>query len=124
MSAPFDNGDLHAWSTSCQSHQLLIALTSRNVWKRSVVCVAALNALAVAQAHLGSLDKITRVVRVGIFVVTCGDVREHPRVADGASGLFQEIFGAEMKSCRSVYGIASLPLEAPVELDVIFEIDG
>src|SRR5262245_28444997 len=46
--------------------------------------LAALNAIAVAKQHLGSLDKVTRVVRLGVAVATSGDVREHPRVADGA----------------------------------------
>src|SRR5580693_2298807 len=54
---------------------------------RQAAYLAALNGLAVAQLHLGSLDKVTRVVRLGVLVATSGDVREHPRVADGASEL-------------------------------------
>jgi len=59
--------------------------------------LATLNALAVARQHLGSLDKVTRVVRLGVAVATSGDVREQPRVADGASELMQEVFGKDKK---------------------------
>jgi enamine deaminase RidA (YjgF/YER057c/UK114 family) len=84
--------------------------------------LAALNALAVARQHLGSLDKVTRVVRLGVAVATSGDVREQPRVADGASELMQEVFGKDKNPSRLVYGVASLPLGTPVELEVIFEV--
>ena len=84
--------------------------------------LAALNALAVAREHLGSLDRVTRVVRLGVMVATWGDVRDQPKVADGASELLQEVFGKEKNPCRIVYGVASLPLGAPVELEIIFEV--
>ena len=84
--------------------------------------LAALNALAVAKQHLGSLDKVTRVVRLGVAVATSGDVREQPRVADGASELMQEVFGKDKNPSRLVYGVASVPLGTPVELEVIFEV--
>ena len=89
---------------------------------RKAAHLAALNALAVAREHLGSLDKITRIVRLGVSIATSGDVRDHPKVADGASDLLQQIFGKEMNPCRIVYGVASLPLGAPVELELIFEV--
>ena len=85
--------------------------------------VAALNALAVARQHLGSLDKVRRVVRLGVAVATSGDVREQPKVADGASELLQDVFGKDKNPCRLVYGVASLPLGTPVELEVIFEVE-
>lgn len=85
---------------------------------------AALNALAVARQHLGSLDKVTRVVRLGVSVATSGDVREQPKVADAASELLQDVFGEDRNPCRLVYGVASLPLGTPVELEVIFEVAG
>ena len=86
--------------------------------------LAALNVLAVARQHLGSLDKVARIVRLGVSVATSGDVRDHPRVADGASQLLQDVFGKDKNPCRLVYGIASLPLGTPVELEVIFEVVG
>jgi len=89
---------------------------------RNAARLAALNALAVARQNLGSLDKVTRVVRLGVSVATSGDVREQPKVADGASELLQDIFGKDKNPSRLVYGVASLPLGAPVELEVIFEV--
>jgi enamine deaminase RidA (YjgF/YER057c/UK114 family) len=83
---------------------------------------AALNALAVAKEYLGSLDKVTRIVRLGVSVATSGDVCDQPKVADAASELFQEVFGIDKSPCRLVYGVASLPLGAPVELEIIFEV--
>jgi len=89
---------------------------------RKAAYLAALNVLAVAKEHLGSLDKVTRIVRLGVFVATSGDVRDQPKVADAASELLQSIFGENKNPCRLVYGVASLPLGTPVELEVIFEV--
>ena len=89
---------------------------------RQAAHLAALNVLAVAREHLGSLDKVTRVVRLGVSVATSGDVRDQPKVADAASDLLQDVFGKEKNPCRLVYGVASLPLGTPVELEVIFEV--
>src|SRR5712671_2261468 len=89
---------------------------------RKAAYLAALNGLAVAREHLGSLDKVTRIVRLGVLVATSGDVRDQPKVADGASELLQDIFGKEKNPTRLVYGVASLPLGAPVELEIIFEV--
>src|SRR5436190_21383217 len=85
--------------------------------------LAALNVLAVARKHLGSLDKVTRIVRLGVSIATSGDVRDQPKVADAASELLQDVFGKETNPCRLVYGVASLPFGAPVELEVIFEVE-
>ncbi|HSS16714.1 MAG TPA: RidA family protein, partial [Candidatus Dormibacteraeota bacterium] len=60
---------------------------------RNAAHLATLNALAVAREHLGSLDKVTRIVRLGVSVATSGDVRNQPKVADAASELLQDIFG-------------------------------
>jgi enamine deaminase RidA (YjgF/YER057c/UK114 family) len=54
-------------------------------------------------------------------VATSGDVRDHPKIADAASNLLQDI-GAAKNPCRLVYGVASLPMGSPVELEVIFEV--
>src|SRR5216684_2907467 len=89
---------------------------------RKAAHLAALNGLAVARKHLGSLDKVTRIVRLGVSVATVGDVREHPKVADGASELLQDVFGREKNPSRLIYGVASLPLGTPVELELIFEV--
>ncbi len=89
---------------------------------REAAQLAALNALAVARQHLGSLDKVTRIVRLGVAVATAGDVRDQPKVADAASELLQSVFGKDKSPCRLVYGVASLPLGTPVELEVILEV--
>ncbi len=89
---------------------------------RKAARLAALNALAVAREYLGSLDKVTRIVRLGVSVATSGDVRDQPKVADAASDLLRDVFGENKNPCRSVYGVASLPLGTPVVLDVIFEV--
>ena len=89
---------------------------------RKAAHLAALNVLAVARQHVGSLDKVTRIVRLGVSVATSGDVGDLPRVADAASELLQEVFGKEKNPCRLVYGVTSLPLGTPVELEVIFEV--
>src|SRR5256885_4397187 len=89
---------------------------------RKAAELAALNVLAVARKHLGSLDKVTRIVRLGVSVATSGDVRDQPKVADAASELLQDVFGENKNPCRLVYGVASLPLGTPVELEVILEV--
>jgi enamine deaminase RidA (YjgF/YER057c/UK114 family) len=89
---------------------------------RQAARLAALNALSVARQHLGSFDKVTRIVRLGVSMATVGDVREHPKVADGASELLQDVFGRDKNPIRLVYGVASLPLGTPVELELIFEV--
>jgi enamine deaminase RidA (YjgF/YER057c/UK114 family) len=89
---------------------------------RDAVYTAALSALAAAKQHLGSLDRVTRVVRLGVFMATSGDFFDQPRVADAVSDLFREIFGSEKTAVRLVIGVASLPLGMPVELEVVFEV--
>ena len=91
---------------------------------RAAARLAALNGLAVAKQHLGSLDKVKRIIRLGVAVATSGDVRDQPKVADGASELLQDVFGKDKNPCRLVYGVASLPLGTSVELEIIFEIAG
>src|SRR5881296_3394154 len=89
---------------------------------RKAAHLAALNVLAIARQHLGSLDKVTRIVRLGVYVATSGDVRDQPRIADAASELLQDVFGKEKNPSRLVYGVASLPLGTPVELEIVFEV--
>jgi enamine deaminase RidA (YjgF/YER057c/UK114 family) len=90
---------------------------------RRATRLAALNALALAREHLGSLDRVRRVVRLGVSLVTTPEFREHPKVADAASELMASIFGPDKTSTRLVFGMASLPAGASVVLESIFEID-
>ena len=84
--------------------------------------LAAINALAVVREYLGSLDRVARVVRLGVAIAAAEGVQDHPKVADGASVFLQEVFGRDRNPCRLVYGVASLPLGCTVELELIFEV--
>jgi enamine deaminase RidA (YjgF/YER057c/UK114 family) len=81
----------------------------------------AINALAAA-ATLGEplLDRMTGVVRVGAFISSDGNFTQQPAVANGASELFLELFGDEGKHVRAAVGVNTLPLDASVEVEVIF----
>jgi enamine deaminase RidA (YjgF/YER057c/UK114 family) len=89
---------------------------------RDAVYTAALGALATARQYLGTLDRVSRVVRLGVFMATSGDFFDQPRVADAVSDLFRDVFGSDKMAVRSVIGVASLPLGMPVELEVTFEV--
>lgn len=83
--------------------------------------IATLSALSAIQADLGSLDRVTAVAKLGVYIATSGDFRDHPKVADGASDLLAKVFGPEMLSGRIVLGVASLPLGLPVEIELLVE---
>jgi enamine deaminase RidA (YjgF/YER057c/UK114 family) len=84
--------------------------------------LATLNALAAAREHLGSLDRVTRVVRLTVSLVTTNEFHQHPRVADAASDLLATVFGADKTSTRMVYGVASLPVGVCVVVELILEV--
>ena len=84
------------------------------------VCV--LNALAAATTVIGSLDRITRVVKVNGFVASTPDFFGQPQVLNGASELLAEIFGDIGQHARAAVGVAVLPLDSPVEVELILEI--
>ncbi|WP_455274753.1 RidA family protein [Rhizobium herbae] len=90
---------------------------------RKAAETATLSALSAAKDYLGSLDKVVRVVKLGVYIATEGDFREHPKVADGASEMLLKVFGEEKLSGRIVLGVASLPLGVPIELELVLEID-
>ena len=89
---------------------------------RCAAIAAALNVLAVARQHLGSLDRISRVVRLGVSIATDGEFRDEVTVADAASEVLREVFGEDKMSSRLVLGMKSLPFGVPVELETIFEV--
>ena len=84
--------------------------------------IAALNALATAQHHLGDLDRLKKLVKLTVQIVTTEEFIDHAAVADGASNLFLHIFGANLGHTRVVYGVQSMPIGAPVMIETIFEI--
>ncbi|MDZ7727870.1 MAG: RidA family protein [Dehalococcoidia bacterium] len=83
-----------------------------------------LNALAIARQHLGSLDRISKVVRVGGYVASTPDFEDHPKVINGASELLMDVFGETGTHARIAIGVAALPRGVPVEVEFTFEIDG
>lgn len=85
--------------------------------------IAAINILAQAQAELGSLDRIRRVVRLGGFLAAAPDFTALPAVMNGASDLMVEIFGDKGRHTRTTIGVAQLPLDAAVEVEALFEIE-
>jgi len=84
----------------------------------------ALNALAAAASAAGGLDQIRRIVKVTGFVASAPGFSGQPQVINGASELFIEVFGEDGKHARSAVGVAELPLNAPVEVELIAEVRG
>jgi enamine deaminase RidA (YjgF/YER057c/UK114 family) len=85
--------------------------------------LCAINILAQLKSALGSLDRITKIVRVSGFVNSSEGFVDHPKVINAASDLFYEIFGEKGKHTRIAVGVPSLPLNSTVEIDMIVEID-
>lgn len=83
----------------------------------------AVNILAQARAALGDLEKIRRVVKITVFVASAPDFVEQHLVANGASDLLAAVLGEKGKHARSAVGSASLPLNAPVEIEAILEVE-
>lgn len=83
---------------------------------------AALNALAAAHTVVDSLDDITQVVRLTVFVNSSPGFTDQSRVANGASEFFVGLLGEAGKGTRCAVGVGELPTDAPVEVDVIFEV--
>lgn len=88
---------------------------------KALARVCALNALAAAHSLVG-VDSVTRVVKVVGFVASAPGFNGQPGVINGASQLFGEVFGEAGAHARSAVGVSELPLDAPVEVEVIFEV--
>jgi enamine deaminase RidA (YjgF/YER057c/UK114 family) len=81
-----------------------------------------INALAAVKAIAGTIDHLTGVVRVGVFVSSDSSFTEQPKVANGASELLLELFGETGKHVRAAVGVNTLPMDASVEVELIFTI--
>ena len=90
---------------------------------REAAKIAALNALAVVNHRLKSLDRIKSVVRLGVSMVTTPDFVEHVPVADAASELFAALFGKLPGHTRLICGVQSLPIGTPLVLELIFQVE-
>jgi enamine deaminase RidA (YjgF/YER057c/UK114 family) len=82
----------------------------------------ALNALAAVKAEVGDLSRVTRVVKVVVFVASTPDFTGQPGVANGASELIGIVFGDTGQHARSAVGVPVLPLDAPVEVEILVEV--
>jgi enamine deaminase RidA (YjgF/YER057c/UK114 family) len=85
--------------------------------------MAILNRLAVIESEIGSIDRVTRIVTLNGFVSSAADFYDHPKVINGASELLLEIFGEKGKHSRTALGVASLPLNVAVEINLIVEVE-
>jgi enamine deaminase RidA (YjgF/YER057c/UK114 family) len=85
--------------------------------------LAALTALAAAQEHLGDLDRLRKLVKLRVLILTTEEFVEHAAVADGASDLFVQLFGSQAGHVRIVYGVHSSPIGTPVMVETVFEIE-
>ncbi|HET6370124.1 MAG TPA: RidA family protein [Nitrospiria bacterium] len=83
--------------------------------------IALLNALAVVKAELGSLNKVGRIIRMGVHVASAEGFTQQPAVGNGASDLLVQLFGDAGRHARLALGAAELPLGAPVELELIVQ---
>ena len=90
---------------------------------RQAARTATLNALSAAKENLRSLDKITRVVKLTVYLAAQEDFLAHAKVADGASELLRDIFAEDKLPVRMVLGAASLPLGVPVVVEILFEVE-
>lgn len=84
--------------------------------------ICALNALAAVRAEIGELSNIKRIVKVVAFVASTPDFTGQPAVANGASELFGYVFGDAGQHARSAVGVSVLPLDAPVEVELLVEV--
>jgi enamine deaminase RidA (YjgF/YER057c/UK114 family) len=92
--------------------------------EQAVECArqCALNALAAIRAEVGELSAVKRIVKVVAFVASTPDFTGQPQVANGVSELLGEVFGEAGRHARSAVGVAVLPLDAPVEVELLVEV--
>jgi enamine deaminase RidA (YjgF/YER057c/UK114 family) len=86
--------------------------------------LAAINALAVLKSAADSFDRVKRCVKISGFVASAQDFFDQPKVINGASELIAEVFGAVGLHARAAVGVNTLPLNSPVEIEFIFEVEG
>lgn len=89
---------------------------------KELAALCALNAIAAVRAEVGELSDVVRIVKVGGFVASAPDFTGHPGVINGASDLLAAVFGDAGVHARAAVGVAALPLDSPVEVDMIVEV--
>lgn len=100
--------------------QVPTTISVEEAQKAARLCI--INVLTQLKANLGTLDKISKIVRVSGFVNSTPEFSEHPKIINSASDLLFEIFGEKGKHTRIAVGVSSLPLNSAVEIDLIAEI--
>jgi enamine deaminase RidA (YjgF/YER057c/UK114 family) len=98
----------------------VVSLEEANWLARAV----AVNALAVLRSAIGSLDTVSRCVKVSGYIASAVDFYDQPKVLNGASDLLFEVFGEAGRHARVAVGVNVLPLDSPVEIDFVFEVSG
>lgn len=98
-----------------------LEVTEEDAHKAARIC--ALNCLAAVKSEIGDLDRIVRVVRVTGYVASGENFTNQPAVINGASDLLLQVFGEAGRHSRAAVGVLQLPLGAPVEVDVIVEVE-
>ncbi len=111
---PIVNGELK------YSGKIPLTISEEEGIKAAEIC--AINCLSAIKAGIDDLDKIVRIAKVTVFVNSTEDYTKHPIIANGASELLVKIFGDKGKHARSAIGVSSLPLNSPVEVELIAEI--
>ena len=112
---PFENGELR------KTGKVGDAVSVEEAHAAARLC--ALNALAAAAAEAGGLDRISSIIKVTGFVASASDFNLQPQVINGASELMGEVFGEAGLHARSAVGVAELPLDAPVEVELVVEFE-
>ena len=113
---PFINGELTIKGRVGEN------VTIDDAIKMSEACAKALLSQLKAACN-GNLDKVKKVIKLGGFVASSPDFTDQPKVINGASDLIVNIFGDKGKHARFAVGVAALPLNVPVEIDGVFEIE-
>ena len=111
---PFEEGELH------KTGKVGDAVSVEEAKQAARLC--ALNAIAAAAAEAGGLNNLRQIVKVTGFVASAPEFNDQPQVINGASELIGEIFGEDGLHARSAIGVAELPLDAPVEVELVAEL--
>jgi enamine deaminase RidA (YjgF/YER057c/UK114 family) len=111
---PFEEGELH------KTGKVGDAVSVEEAQQAARLC--ALNAIAAAAAEAGGLNNLRQIVKVTGFVASAPEFNDQPQVINGASELIGEIFGEDGLHARSAIGVAELPLDAPVEVELVAEL--
>jgi enamine deaminase RidA (YjgF/YER057c/UK114 family) len=114
---PMVSGDLPQTGKVGDGHGLVPADDAK-----ALAQLCALNAIAAVKSVIGDLDQVTRVVKVVGFVASAAGFHGQPGVVNGASELYGEVFGEAGAHARSAVGVSELPLNAPVEVELIVEV--